>query len=939
MPKLFKMQKFIYFITLLLIIGFQYNANASHSMGADISYVCTGPNTYDFTFSFYRDCNGISAPASVNLSINSPSGCGTSQTVNLTQQSSVEASPLCPSQIVNSTCNGGTLQGVEVYTYTGTVTLSGACTDWIISYSTCCRNSAITNSTTGSMYIETTLNNVDAPCNNSPQFMTPPVPYICANQPFSYNHGTIDPDGDSLVFTLINPKESATLDVTHNAGFSATQPLSTTGAFNFDPNTGQMSFTPNATQIGVVAVLVEEYRNGVLIGSTIRDMQIVVINCTNNTPIPSITSVTGGALNGSAFETCPGNTLNFTISCPDADAGDVVTITNNIAANLPGAVVTVTNGNPAIINVSWLVTTISNQTFTVNFNDGACPVAGQQTLGFVIKDVAVSFPAQDTVKCPEVTTKQLQAIAGGGTYSWSPAGSLSNPNIANPVATILTTPATYTVTYTDPLGCVATNSLTITDHAMNLAFTPDSSNLYYCPGDPAHNLTATLNGDIPIPIPGGYNVNATTFNPISISGGTNVTLSDDDVSGALPIGFTFNFYGTNYTDFHIGSNGFMTFSSGQPSGCCSGQNLPSTTTPNNLIAFAWEDLDPGNGGQPTTNVVRYQTVGTAPNRTLVMEFFNVDHYASGNNVTAQVHLIESTGCIEVHLTTQPDATGNHTLGIEDAGGNNATTVAGHNSSSWTATNEAYEFCPIPAGFMTNYTYNWSPAAGLSSTNTANTSASPASTTTYTCTADDGICTTSRSITIGCTLLPVKCDNFTASIVNKSVALQWTTLSELNNKGFSIERSTDGVQFEEIGWVDGYGTTNVSQNYSLLDEQIANGTNYYYRIKQVDIDNSYQYICNTVHITTEGQFVNSLVVRPNPTKGDAVLSFHATKSNQVDVKVTDLLGRTLLDFGQHNIQVGHNNINIPLDKLSTGVYYIELQNETQGFRQLKKVVKN
>ena len=76
------------------------------------------------------------------------------------------------------------------------------------------------------------------------------------------------------------------------------------------------------------------------------------------------------------------------------------------------------------------------------------------------------------------------------------------------------------------------------------------------------------------------------FAPIDIiSNGTEVTLDDDQVSGALPIGFTFNFYGSNYTDFYISSNGFVTFTGGQDSGCCSGGLLPTSNDENNLIAL------------------------------------------------------------------------------------------------------------------------------------------------------------------------------------------------------------------------------------------------------------------------------------------------------------------------------------------------------------------
>ena len=60
-----------------------------------------------------------------------------------------------------------------------------------------------------------------------------------------------------------------------------------------------------------------------------------------------------------------------------------------------------------------------------------------------------------------------------------------------------------------------------------------------------------------------YQVTNITFDPEVISG-TSISLTDDNVQGPFPIGFTFQFYGNNYTDFFVGSNGWVGFSSGQP---------------------------------------------------------------------------------------------------------------------------------------------------------------------------------------------------------------------------------------------------------------------------------------------------------------------------------------------------------------------------------------
>lgn len=191
----------------------------------------------------------------------------------------------------------------------------------------------------------------------------------------------------------------------------------------------------------------------------------------------------------------------------------------------------------------------------------------------------------------------------------------------------------------------------------------------------------------------GYNIDeGLAYGLIPITGST-VTLGDDQVSGDLPIGFTFNYFGTDYTTFRISSNGFVTFSPETDNGCCSGENIPwsSASEPGPVIAICWDDLRPPSGG-----IIRYETVGTAPNRTLVVEFSNVVHYFSGPDVIdGQIHLQETTNCIDIHVTTQNETSGSHTLGIQNQDQTEAYSPPGFNASGWTASNYAVQFCPNP----------------------------------------------------------------------------------------------------------------------------------------------------------------------------------------------------------------------------------------------------
>jgi hypothetical protein len=168
------------------------------------------------------------------------------------------------------------------------------------------------------------------------------------------------------------------------------------------------------------------------------------------------------------------------------------------------------------------------------------------------------------------------------------------------------------------------------------------------------------------------------------------------LSSALPIGFTFLFYGNSYTNFYISSNGLISFDSAAGSGCCSGQFLPDINQPNNIIACAWEDLYPPAGG-----TISYSTIGTAPNRILIVNFSNIQHFSIGNPVTSQILLYEGTNIIDIHTTAMPSDGGSHTMGIENATGTLATIVLGRNSSSWSVSNDFVRFLPCQFSHTVN----------------------------------------------------------------------------------------------------------------------------------------------------------------------------------------------------------------------------------------------
>lgn len=224
--------------------------------------------------------------------------------------------------------------------------------------------------------------------------------------------------------------------------------------------------------------------------------------------------------------------------------------------------------------------------------------------------------------------------------------------------------------------------------AQNLTLGPDTT---ICPGQNL-TLTATMT---PGPAP------------------TNVTFCswgqcDDYLSTTwVPIGFTFNFYGNNYTQCLVSSNAYITFT-GTPGGYSPwaiNNNAPSAANPLNVIMCPWQDAYPGLSG---TGIARYKTIGTAPNRVFIVEWLNIPSFSCGTATCygAQVHLYETSNIIETHIFRhQPCAGwngGRAIHGLQNATGAIAHIVPGRNmvNGAWTVNNDGYRFTPTSS---TNYT--------------------------------------------------------------------------------------------------------------------------------------------------------------------------------------------------------------------------------------------
>jgi gliding motility-associated-like protein len=239
----------------------------------------------------------------------------------------------------------------------------------------------------------------------------------------------------------------------------------------------------------------------------------------------------------------------------------------------------------------------------------------------------------------------------------------------------------------------------------------------YCPSLGPDQLlpcgvgTTTLTADLSQCGPGNNPNQTTNYNVASIpyvaqvNNGTSVFMMDDSQQGPFAIGFNFCFFGQTYTQFYIGSNGWISFSGGQPTTFTS-QTIPTGNilVPKNCILGPWQDWHPGIGGQ-----IKYQTVGTAPCRKLIVSWIGVPMYScTFNQGTFHIVIEESTNYISNYIQSKPSCVtwqgGTAVEGIHNAAGTIGIPVPGRNSTVWTANNDAWRW--TPSGPVVTPTLTW-----------------------------------------------------------------------------------------------------------------------------------------------------------------------------------------------------------------------------------------
>ncbi|MFC2102829.1 T9SS type A sorting domain-containing protein [Bacteroidota bacterium] len=183
------------------------------------------------------------------------------------------------------------------------------------------------------------------------------------------------------------------------------------------------------------------------------------------------------------------------------------------------------------------------------------------------------------------------------------------------------------------------------------------------------------------------------------------------------------------------------------------------------------------------------------------------------------------------------------------------------------------------------------------------------------------------------LIPVELTSFTAAAVGNSAELKWTTATELNNSGFEVLKSVSDSKWENIGFVQGNGTTAETKYYSFVDNNLAPGS-YSYKLKQVDYDGSFEYsdVVN-VDIGNPVQFELSQNY-PNPFNPNTTINFAIPEAAEVTIKVFNTLGEEVATLVNKNMETGNHTVNFDASGLNSGMYFYKI--EAGSFTQVKKM---
>jgi len=198
-----------------------------------------------------------------------------------------------------------------------------------------------------------------------------------------------------------------------------------------------------------------------------------------------------------------------------------------------------------------------------------------------------------------------------------------------------------------------------------------------------------------------------------------------------------------------------------------------------------------------------------------------------------------------------------------------------------------------------------------------------------------------------TPLPVELTTFKAeSKKGSAVDLIWETATEVNNYGFEVERAVIKAQksavkteakelsWKKIGFVEGAGNTNSPRKYKFLDKNPTGGSHFVYRLKQIDVDGTFEY-SDEVEVEVLPAKYELSQNYPNPFNPSTVIKFSLPENSKVRLDIYNMIGELVTTLVNKEMEAGFQSVRFNASNLASGIYLYRLS--TSKFSKVRKMM--
>jgi hypothetical protein len=395
---------------------------------------------------------------------------------------------------------------------------------------------------------------------------------------------------------------------------------------------------------------------------------------------------------------------------------------------------------------------------------------------------------------------------------------------------------------------------------------------------------------------------------------------DEGYAGPFPLGFNFNFYGNPKTQVYVSSNGLLLFNT-ISTNIFSNVAIPNANVPNEYIAPFWDDLD----GR-TQGTVHYKQDGNK----FIVQFTNWQRYSATGSLTFQV-VLYSNGRIMFYYNNMNATLNSATVGIENATGTVGLQVA--YNATYVTNGLAVKISADPewlAGDITGGTiYNGNSVDLVLTFNSEDYPLGDYSMDVVISSNDPVNSTVTVPVTMNLQEIPVELSSLRAAADKNNVVINWTTATETNNSGFFVERKTaKNTEWTQAGFVEGKGTTTQINSYSFVDKGLAVGT-YTYRLKQVDLDGTFEYSSSIEVEVTAPQEYTLYQNYPNPFNPATTIEYSLPEKSNVTISIYTALGELVKTLVNESVEAGYQKSTFDATNLPSGTYIYQIRATSEG----------